>query len=60
MLADFFIRFGKVLLENPQAIMALVEALEGGMTEAELVASIRASMVAGTEAAVEADLGPRP
>lgn len=59
MLADFFIRLGKVLLANPEAFMALIDALEGGQTEAELVASIRATQIKATEAAVEADLGPR-
>ncbi len=60
MLADFFVRLGKVLLDNPGALVALVEALEGGAQEADLVANIRAAQIKATEAAVEADLGPRP
>lgn len=60
MLADFFVRLGKVLLANPQAFMALIDALEGGATEEQMVAQIRDGQIKGTEAAVEADLGPRP
>ncbi len=60
MLADFFVRLATALISNPQSFVALIDAIEGGSTEAELVASIKATQIAATEAAVEADLGPRP
>lgn len=60
MLADFFIRFATALAANPQVFVAVIEALEGGSAEADLIASVRAAQVKATEAAVEADLGPRP
>ncbi len=60
MLADFFVRLATTLLSSPQVFVALVEALEGGAGQEELVASIRAAQVRATEAAVETDLGPHP
>jgi hypothetical protein len=60
MLADFFARLGKALLANPQVFMAIIDAIEGGMTEDQLVADIRAAQIKAAEAAVTADLGPHP
>lgn len=60
MLADFLTRLGKLLLANPDAFVALAEALEGGASEAELVALIKAAQVKATEEAVTIDVGPRP
>ncbi len=57
MLADFLVRFGKLLLENAGAFVALAEALEGGASEADLVARLKEAQIKATFDAVEADIG---
>ncbi len=61
MLADFLVRFGKLLLANAGAFVALAEALEGGASEADLVARLKEAQIRATFDAVEADIGePHP
>jgi hypothetical protein len=51
---------GRFLIEHGDTILAIKDALSGGQTKAQLIATIRASMVAASDAAVEAELGARP
>jgi hypothetical protein len=48
------------LVEHLDVVNALYEAILGGATKAEMLAAIRATQLAAADAAVEADLGPRP
>ncbi len=51
---------GKFLVDNHELVSAIQEAIEGGATHDEILASIKATMVAASDAVVEAELGPRP
>jgi hypothetical protein len=48
------------LVEHLDLVNALYEAILGGASKADMLAAIRASQLAAADAAVEADLGPRP
>lgn len=51
---------GEFLLEHGDVISEISAALAGGATKAQVLAGIRASMLAASDAVVEAELGPRP
>lgn len=46
------------LAENEALIGAIREAIEGGMTKAELLQVIRQAQIAASDAAMDAALGP--
>ena len=50
---------GQFLIDHGGMIEAIMQALAGGRTEAQILAGIRAGMVTAADAAVLADLGPR-
>lgn len=51
---------GTFLAEHSDVIEAIREALGGGATKEQILLGIRASMVATSDAVVEAEIGPRP
>jgi hypothetical protein len=48
------------LLDHADLLNAIWEAVQGGATKEDILKAIRASQLAAADAAVEADLGPRP
>lgn len=54
------VQVGDFLINHGDLLKACVEALEGGATSDQIRQAIRASMVTASDAAVEAELGPRP
>lgn len=51
---------GNFLIEHGDMVEAMMQALAGGATKAQVLAGIRAGMVTAADAVVTADLGPRP
>ncbi len=52
--------FLSFLLTHANLINAIWEAVDGGATNEQILKAIRSSMVAASDAVVEAELGPRP
>lgn len=59
-MGTFLIAFGEFLLAHYDLINDIQEALAGGASKELIRKSIRDSMVAASDAVVEAELGPRP
>lgn len=54
------VTFLTFLLEHAELINAVWEAIQGGAQKKDVLAAIRQAQIDATNAAVEADLGPRP
>lgn len=54
----FLFALGQFLVDHTDLVNALIEAVEGGATKADLMKAIRASMVAAADEQMKAELKP--
>ena len=52
--------FFQFMIEHHDLVNAIWEAVSGGATKADILKAIRQTQIDATNAAVAADLGPRP
>ena len=48
------------LQEHMDLVMAVYDAVDGGMKKEDILKAIRQAQIDATDAAVKADLGPKP
>ena len=48
------------LQQHMDLVMAVYDAVDGGMRKEDILKAIRQAQIDATDAAVQADLGPRP
>lgn len=52
--------FLNFLTEHMDLVMAVYDAIDGGMQKDDILKAIRQAQIDATDAAVKADLGPKP